>query len=268
MSNPYLSELIALCRTAGAAVMEIYRSQSLDVQRKADASPVTRADMASHRILLEGLQALADLPVLSEEAEVPPWEQRRQWCEYWLVDPLDGTREFIKGNGEFTINVALVRDGRPVLGVVYAPDKELWFWGGVGLGAFRQSGSDVAEAIHCAPPPKEVWRVLGSRSFQSPQLTEFLARLPAYELLSVGSSLKLCLVASGEADLYPRFGPISEWDTAAAQAVVEAAGGQVLNWHTLRPLTYNTKDSLLNPPFIVCAAMAEPWLLGRRPSPE
>lgn len=245
--------------------MEIYAGAELGVYHKSDQSPVTLADLQSHRIIQQGLARLGDLPLLSEEASIPPWEVRRTWQEYWLIDPLDGTREFIKRNGEFTINIALIRLGEPVLGIVYTPAQDNFYWGGVNIGAFRQQGyKGSAEQIHCAPAPsrEESWRVVGSRSYHSPELGIFLQSLERYELTPVGSSLKFCLVAEGKADLYPRFGPTCEWDTAAAQAVVEAAGAHVLNWESLKPLRYNQKDTLLNPNFIVCAEPAGPGAVG------
>lgn len=257
-----LSRGLALCRAAGRAALAIYRARELCVNTKADDSPVTLADKESHRILCEGLADLDSRPVISEEGDIPPWRVRQSWREYWLIDPLDGTKEFIKGNGEFTINIALIRDGEPVFGIVYVPVTDVFYFGGKGRGAFRQDGLDITRrSIRCAgvPTADDQWRVLGSRSHPSAQLAEFLVRLPRHQLKSVGSSLKLCLIAEGEADLYPRFGPTSEWDTAAGQAVLEAAGGQVLDWSTLSPLRYNTKESLLNPSFIACAGISSAW---------
>lgn len=257
----YIDQLLALCDLAGRAVLEVYHGDNTAIRLKDDQSPVTFADYRSHQILSDGLTALTTLPVLSEESVSPPWHHRRQWREYWLIDPLDGTREFIKRNGEFTINVALIRDGEPVLGVVYAPVTQMFYYGSRGGGAFRQAGLDGKPiAIQCESAPEQRrWKVLASRSHATPDLAHFVSRLPAYEIISVGSSLKLCMVADGTADLYPRFGPTSEWDTAAAQAVVEAAGGQVLEWETLGPLRYNQKESLLNPSFIVCASVSKTW---------
>jgi len=179
-----------------------------------------------------------------------------------LIDPLDGTKEFIKRNGEFTVNVALVRDGVAVAGVVYAPDLDTMYWGELGKGAFKQRGLEAAQSISVAqlPTTNRGWRVVGSRSHQSEAFLEFMTKLPEAEIVAMGSSLKLCLVAEGKADLYPRLGLTSEWDTAAAHAVVSAAGGLVLEADTLKPLQYNqSQDTLLNPFFIVCAEKSPFW---------
>lgn len=262
MSAYCLADLLPLCHQAGERILALYQSTDSVVRYKSDDSPVTLADYASNRILVEGISSVSPLPVLSEEGDLPPWPTRQQWREYWLIDPLDGTREFIKGTGDFTVNIALIRNGEPVFGIVYVPVTDLFYFGGKGAGAFRQRGlAATPEGIHCTdlPPPNGVWRVLGSRSHSSPKLAELLSALPSHRLTPVGSSLKFCLIAEGTADLYPRFGPTSEWDTAAAQAVLEAAGGQVLDWNTLSPLRYNTKDSLLNPPFIACTSICPIW---------
>lgn len=262
MISPDPNKLTKLVWLAGQAVLEVYHRGHFAVTSKTDLSPVAEADTYSHQVLAEGLREIAEVPMVSEESEALPWSLRREWHEYWLVDPLDGTREFIKGSGEFTINVALIRDGDPVFGIVYVPVTDEFFYGAPGVGAFYQQGvAGRPKPILCAdlPSGEGLWRVLGSRSYRSEQLTELLSRLPHYQLIPVGSSLKFCLIAAGEADLYPRFGPTSEWDTAAAQAVLEAAGGQVLDWHRLTPLRYNTKESLLNPPFIACSGVSPIW---------
>jgi 3'(2'), 5'-bisphosphate nucleotidase len=257
--SAYLADLLPLCHQAGAEILALYQHVKSGVRYKTDKSPITAADCASNRILVEGINRVSSLPVLSEEGDLPKWSIRQKWREYWLVDPLDGTREFIQGNGEYTVNVAVISDGKPVFGIVYAPVADMFYFGSNEAGAFRQQGLEGSpQPIHCAgvPPPEGLWRVLGSRSHSSPELAEFLAAFPGHRLTPVGSSLKFCLIAEGAADLYPRFGPTSEWDTAAAQAVLEAAGGQVLDWNTLLPLSYNTKDSLLNPPFVACTGIA------------
>lgn len=203
--------------------------------------------------------SLGGIPILSEEGELPPWSLRQRWGEYWLVDPLDGTQEFIKGSGDFTINIALIREGEPIFGVVYVPVTDVLFYGQKNVGAFRRQGRHgLQEQIHCShfPSVADGWRVVSSCSHASSRLFELLAALPNHQLTQVGSSLKFCLIAEGKADLYPRLGPTCEWDTAAAQAVLEAAGGQVLDWKTLQPLRYNTKESLLNPSFAACAGLS------------
>lgn len=254
--------LIDLVKQAGQAIMPIYR-RPVDVQTKADDSPLTEADLAAHHCLIDGLTRLyPDIPALSEESSDQVKTERLDWNCYWLIDPLDGTREFIKKNGEFTVNLALIEDGRAVFGVVYAPVLDICYWGQAGAGAFRQEGQSSPVAIQVAenPAPGGTWQVVGSRSHQSEDFQQFMQKLPGADIVSMGSSLKLCLVAEGKAHLYPRLGPTSEWDTAAAQAVVEAAGGQVLEYPGLTPLRYNTRpDTLLNPYFIVCAEPSEAW---------
>jgi len=258
-----VADVLELTYEAGQAILKVYLDDNIAVSSKPDLSPVTRADKLANELLMKGLERIGNAPVLSEEAEIPSWTKRREWREYWLIDPLDGTREFIKRNGEFTVNIAYISDGRPVLGVVYAPVTDLFYYGVVGEGAYRQKGlAGRPQPIQCSKPPphsRRPWRVLGSRSHSSPQFDAFLSRLPAYELTQIGSSLKLCLIAEGVADLYPRFGPTSEWDTAAGQAVVEAAGGLVLEWQSFTPLRYNTKESLLNPSFVVCSQISSTW---------
>ena len=254
--------LTALVKSAGQAILPIYE-KPIEVSHKDDKSPLTEADLAAHHCLVDGLKRLyPDIPALSEESSETVKEQRLQWQRYWLIDPLDGTKEFIKKNGEFTVNLALIEDGVPVLGIVHAPVTGATYWGRAGAGAFLQQGEDKPRPISVAANPAagEQWRVVGSRSHQSAEFSEFMQRLPQSDIVSMGSSLKLCLVAEGRAHLYPRLGPTSEWDTAAAQAVVEAAGGQVLEYPSLAPLRYNTRpDTLLNPWFIVCSQPHPDW---------
>jgi 3'(2'), 5'-bisphosphate nucleotidase len=233
---------------AGAAIMRIYGS-GFTVQHKEDDSPLTLADLESQRVIIEGLNAITPgIPILSEESAQAPWSERRSWSELWVVDPLDGTREFVKRNGEFTVNIALVREHEPVLGVVAAPAQGLLYWGAAGLGAFSQAQGEAQVPIQVSAPQNPL-RVVGSRSHASAETAGYLARLGPHEMKGIGSSLKFCLVAEGNADLYPRFGPTSEWDTAAGQAVLEAAGGHVTrpDGHRLR---YNCRDSLINGDFL------------------
>ncbi len=253
--------LLAGVEAAGEAVLTIYR-RAFSVETKADDSPVTEADLCAHHALVELLgEVTPEVPVLSEESEAVPFATRRAWRRYWLVDPLDGTKEFIKGSGDFTLNLALVEDGVPVFGIVHAPTLGVSWFGQVGEGAWRrEGGGERAIGVRGLPDPgREPWRVMGSRSHGLSALAAFCARLPRHELVSRGSSLKLCLVAEGAADLYPRFGPTSEWDTAAAQAVVTAAGGEVLDARRLTPLRCNQQASLLNPPFIACGERDPRW---------
>jgi len=233
---------------AGAAIMQIY-DLGFAVQRKEDNSPLTQADLESQRIILEGLTEITPgIPILSEESAQAPWSERRTWRESWVVDPLDGTREFVKRNGEFTVNIALVQEHEPVLGLVAAPAQGLLYWGALGVGAFSHHRGAAEIPIQVSIPQIPL-RVVGSRSHLSPETATYLARLKPHVMTSIGSSLKFCLVAEGRVDLYPRFGPTSEWDTAAGQALLEAAGGHVtrLDGHRLR---YNCRESVINGDFL------------------
>ena len=255
-----LPELVTIARRAGDAILDVYAGD-IDVTMKDDFSPLTQADIASHQVIKAALARLAtsDIPLLSEESADIPFQTRRQWYEYWLVDPLDGTKEFINRNGEFTVNIALVRDGRPVLGVVHVPVRGQSYFGAVGSGAWRQDADQPPVAISTRRPPAALPVVVGSRSHANPQLEAALAPIGAHAMVNMGSSLKFCLVAEGAADLYPRLGLTSEWDTAAAQAVVEAAGGQVLQLNGA-PLSCNEKESYLNPWFLVVGDPNAGWL--------
>lgn len=246
-----LPQAVTLAREAGRAVMRVYSEVNPAVEYKRDHSPLTQADMASHHILIDGLKRLApDRPILSEESQEIPFEQRSSWHSYWLVDPLDGTREFLRRNGEFTINIALMEDNRPVLGVVFAPAIDKLY------SAYRSGGAwvvqgETATPIRTARPLGGRMRVVVSRSHASGEerLDGFPELVGACEYIAMGSSLKFCLVAEGAADVYPRTGPTMEWDTAAAQCVVEQAGGSVTDLAG-NPMQYN-KPILLNPGFVV-----------------
>lgn len=254
-----LGDLVAVARRAGDAILEIYEQDDLGVVTKDDDSPLTRADLAAHAVIRDALKALTpQTPLLSEESADIGYETRRTWSEYWLVDPLDGTKEFINRNGEFTVNIALIRDGRPIAGVVHVPVREQTYYGIVGEGAWRRDGHADPQAISTRRPPAETPVVVGSRSHANPKLEQALAPLGGHEMTSMGSSLKFCLVAEGSADLYPRLGPTSEWDTGAAQAVVEAAGGAVVGLEG-SPLPYNAKDEYLNPWFLVLGDPSHGW---------
>jgi len=255
--------VLELAHQAGSAIMDVYK-QDFDVYDKADKSPLTEADLASHKIIVAGLGALTpDIPILSEESASIPWETRQSWDTYWLVDPLDGTKEFIKRNGEFTVNIALIDKHEPVIGVVYAPVLELSYWAKRGEGTYKQEGVDEAIRLQTAsfPDSDGLWQVVGSRSHANPQIEAFLEQFGPSETVAMGSSLKFCVVAEGRAHLYPRLGPTSEWDTAAAQCVVEEAGGHVYHFEQQSPLRYNKKESLLNPYFLVSAQAQESWSL-------
>jgi 3'(2'), 5'-bisphosphate nucleotidase len=258
LQNGLTAAVAALARRAGDAILSVY-GQQFEVTNKSDQSPLTIADLRSHEIIVEGLQALVPrLPVLSEEASDIAFEQRRQWQRYWLVDPLDGTKEFVSRNGEFTVNIALIENHAPILGVVHVPVSGVTYIGAVGTGAFKQEHGEPA-AIKARVPAASPLRIVGSRSHRDSTLDQILPRLEPYELVACGSSLKFCLVAEGSADFYPRFGPTSEWDTAAAQAVVEAAGGAVVTTDG-KPLRYNTKRELLNPHFLVYGDRGRDWV--------
>ena len=257
-----LNGVIEIAISAGNAILEIYNGHADQVAatEKADNSPLTAADLASHHHIVNALAQISDLPILSEESASIPWPQRKTWQRYWLIDPLDGTKEFIKRNGEFTVNIALIDGNRAVLGVVVAPVLQRAWFAAEGVGAMRQDFGHAAVAIHVASRADKAgaWRVVGSRSHGSDSMADFMNYLGSVELVSMGSSLKLCLLAEGAADLYPRLAPTSEWDTAAAQCVLEQAGGQVVT-EQLQPLLYNSKENILNPNFIACAALDTAW---------
>tara|TARA_B110000879_G_C10983107_1_gene436204 strand:+ start:69 stop:881 length:813 start_codon:yes stop_codon:yes gene_type:complete len=248
---------------AGNAILSIYE-RDFEIVTKTDESPLTEADLAAHNVIIAGLEAISDLPILSEESADIPWATRQTWNSYWLVDPLDGTKEFIKKNGEFTVNIALISYGVPVFGVVYAPVLDTLYSGVVGKGATKTVKGKTTAMSPASRSTAEKYQVVGSRSHQSPEIQQFIAALDKEaELISMGSSLKLCLVAEGAAHYYPRLGPTSEWDTGAAHAVALAAGATVteLSLDTIAnsathpehqtPLRYNQSESLLNPFFLV-----------------
>ena len=250
---------------AGDAILEVYR-QDIEVITKADESPLTQADLASHRVITAALAELTpEIPVLSEESAEIDFAERSSWQEYWLIDPLDGTKEFINRNGEFTVNIALIRGNQPVMGVVYVPVTGITYSGVVGEGASRQEAGGEPVSIAIRKPCADPIVVVGSRSHANPALAGMLEALGPHELVSMGSSLKFCLLAEGKADFYPRLGPTSEWDTGAAHAVVLAAGGRIVKLDG-EPLEYNTKESLLNPEFLVIADASRDWLSPFKPT--
>lgn len=262
MTAAELQRLIApvreIARAAGEKIVAIY-NRGFSVEHKEDKSPLTEADMAAHDAIVAGLGALTPaLPVLSEESAALPFAERARWRRYWLVDPLDGTREFVKRNGEFTVNIALIEDHEPVLGVILVPVTGLCYYAARGGGAFRVAPGGRPAAIRVRPLDPSHVIVAGSRSHAGGSLAGFLENIGSHELISMGSSLKSCLVAEGRADVYPRLGPTSEWDTAAAHCIVEEAGGRVTDT-AMRPLRYNTKESLLNPDFFVSGDPAHDW---------
>ena len=252
-----LDQLNALARVAGEKILAIYDTH-FDVTHKADNSPLTDADLASHHTIVDALTQLTpDIPILSEESATIAFSERTNWHRYWLIDPLDGTKEFVKRNGEFTVNIALIEQHEPVLGIVYCPVKDILYTAGKGLGAFKQDAHGK-HAIHVSQTLNTPIRVVGSRSHGGDQLADIFGAIGPYELITLGSSLKICLVAEGMADIYPRLGPTSEWDTAAAHAIVLEAGG-ALTQTDQSALRYNTKDSLLNPYFLVYGDHHIPW---------
>jgi 3'(2'), 5'-bisphosphate nucleotidase len=254
-----LKQLVDISRRAGLTTLEWYDGD-MGITQKSDESPLTKADLASHQLIHDELtRSWPDIPVLSEESAEIPWETRRAWQQYWLVDPLDGTKEFINRNGEFTVNIALIQNHQPVMGIVHVPVTDTSYFGALDTGAWCQHGSANAAAIRVRRPAADPAVIVGSRSHANPELTSQLSKLGAHELISMGSSLKFCRVAEGLADFYPRVGPTSEWDTAAAQAVVEAAGGQVVKIDG-SPLAYNRKEIYLNPHFFVIGDPAKNWL--------
>lgn len=245
-----IEQLLPIARSAGDAIMAIYASGSTEVQHKEDASPVTKADLAAHRVLAAQLAPLLpDCPVVSEE-DAGSQAFRQQSGRFWLIDPLDGTKEFIARNGEFTVNIALIVDGQSVLGVVHAPVMDEMYWGGLGLGAFRchRCVANEKVAIKVSASEASSCRVVASKNHLNDATQSFIERLGAVSLIQAGSSLKFCRVAEGAADIYPRLAPTCEWDTAAAQAVLEGAGGVVLDLDG-KPLMYG-KPNVLNTSFI------------------
>jgi 3'(2'), 5'-bisphosphate nucleotidase len=252
------SRVVDVARAAGHRIMAVYGLDDHGTTLKADASPLTLADRASHDCIVQRLSHLApDIPILSEESDAIAYDVRRTWDRSWIVDPLDGTKEFIKRNGEFTVNIALIVEGRPVLGVVHAPALRTTYWAARGEGAHRSADGGAVEAIHVSDYRTGGLKVVASRSHAGELMPRFLAALGDPPCVSQGSSLKLCLVADGTANLYPRFGPTMEWDVAAAVSVVLEAGGSITDTEG-RELAFNKPD-LHNPQFVVCGDPPFPW---------
>jgi 3'(2'), 5'-bisphosphate nucleotidase len=243
LSENDFRKVIDIALRAGEAVCAIYNSgDDFSVERKGDDSPLTVADKRSHEVIFNGLTELfPDIPILSEEGKAIPFEVRKQWQTYWLVDPLDGTKEFLSRNGEFTINIALMEESEPVAGVVYAPAIDRLYYAGVTNGAFKRESDGQPVAIHVEHASEGSMVAAQSRSHASPEEVEFLKRLNVVDTIRVGSSLKFCMIAEGKAHIYPRFGPMMEWDTAAGHAVVAKAGGIVRSWKGSR-VEYNTES--------------------------
>ena len=253
---------------AGSEILDVYNSgQAIDVSKKQDDSPLTDADRRAHLLIVDRLSSLTpDIPLLSEESDAIDYELRKYWQRYWLVDPLDGTKEFINRNGEFTVNIALIENGQSVAGVVYVPVSGISYFGGIGIGAWKQDANQQdskAQSIVSRPMRESFGvRIVASRRHLGEQLNALVGKIENHfgkaTLLSMGSSLKMCLLAEGSADIYPRMAPTCEWDTAAAHGILSAAGGEIVDLQ-FRPLRYNSKPELLNPFFIALADRTYPW---------
>ena len=273
--EPYILKAIQASIEAGNAILDVYHSD-FEVEYKTDSSPLTLADKQSHEVIVNHLDEF-NIPILSEEGRDTPYEERKAWSRLWIVDPLDGTKEFVKHNGEFTVNIALVENGNPVLGVIFVPDKETLYFAANGLGAYKLEKNlprdlfdseittaekdgllaeiiDRAEQMPVIRSPLSLYTIVGSRSHQTPELQAYVEEkrreFGEVEFIAAGSSQKFCVVAEGRADIYPRLGPTMEWDTAAGQAIAENAGGTVVHHETQKPLSYN-KEDLYNPYFLV-----------------
>ncbi len=257
-----LEVITTIARSAGKEILEVYQEAAVEVEKKSDDSPITVADRRSHQLILHQLQAhFPDIPVISEEAPAIPYEQRQQWSFFWLVDPLDGTKEFINRNGEFTVNIALLHQAIPVAGVVYAPALQTMYWGAQGYGAWKQQGGQIVNLLRQTPEEHHDGLIaVGSRSHAKPEEEQVLQQLGITEIRRIGSALKFCLVAEKRADLYYRASPVWEWDTAAGHAILNAIGGMVLSRG--QPLRYNTPD-LKHTNGFVC--VWNPALLDRYP---
>ena len=247
-----VDDIIRISKDAGKKILSIYNSDDFDITIKDDNSPLTLADQASNEIICSNLKKnYKNIPILSEEEKMIEYSERKKWNTFWLIDPLDGTKEFIKKNGEFTVNIALIKNGIPILGIVHAPVLDITWYGSLDDGSFIIKKNNKKPIKVCNPKKGSSTKIVASRSHSNnPKLENFLTKINNYELVKMGSSIKICLVADGSAHFYPRFGPTMEWDTAAAHAVVKYAGGNILDLNTDNELTYN-KEKLLNPEFLV-----------------
>ncbi len=251
---------LAIARQAGTRIVEVYGADNCNVDYKDDKTPVTTADLAAHSIIVDKLQELSPLyPVLSEESDAISFEERHQWPAFWLVDPLDGTREFLRRNGEFTVNIALVVDNKPVIGVIVAPILDVAYFATQGSGAFKQVGTLPPQRIRVRSAPTQITVARSRNPKTGPCLQQFLDGIGKHDEIPMGSALKSCLVAEGAADIYARLGPTGEWDTAAAQCIVEEAGGHIRDINS-RDLTYNMRESLINPHFLVYGDDQVDWM--------
>lgn len=246
-----LDKVLEIADTASRKVMEIYQTD-FEVQTKDDNSPITAADIASHHVIVDGLKELTpDIPILSEESANAPWSERKGWTRFWLVDPIDGTKDFTNRTGEFTVNIALIENGEPVMGVVTAPALNEAYWGIKGQGAWKREADGSTRKLEVVNPPEAV-RAVASKNHMNEETRTFIEQLGDHELVQAGSSLKFCRIAEGQADIYPRLGPTCEWDTGAAHAVLVAAGGKVTQLDGT-PLAYG-KEDVLNPYFVASGA--------------
>ncbi len=253
-----VNDIREIARVAGDKILEIYETD-FSVETKKDNSPLTAADMAAHNTICEALAKLTpETPILSEESSHISFNERQSWNQYWLVDPLDGTREFVKRNGEFSVNIALIESHQSILGVIHIPVTDISYSAALNNGAYKHESNKEPIRIYAKKTDADSITIAGSRSHGNEKQRNFIAKLNNPEILAIGSSLKFCLVAEGLADIYPRFGPTSEWDSAAAQCIVEESGAIVvdMNFNTLE---YNTKESLLNPSFLVIADNDFSW---------
>ncbi len=256
----YLTDVIAIAKHAGHEILKVYqREGEVDFKLKPDDSPITEADLISHDIINSGLAQLTpDLPVLSEEGVDVPFNERKEWQQYWLVDPLDGTNEFINRTGQFTVNIALIDKHDSVLGVSYAPERDVCYFACRGQGAFREDSDGKLTKLNPKAIGNEPIRIVVSKMLGASKLHPFLSQFKPHKLIYFGGSLKLCLVAEGAADIYPRLGCNCEWDTAAGQCIVEEAGGMMVDL-MFNPLRYNTKESLYVPHFFVAGDSSYNW---------
>jgi len=255
-----LSDVVSIAGDAGLKILDLYDSSDLDVSSKQDNTPLTEADLVANQVIIDQLSRIAPMfPILTEESCGISYDERHEWDTYWLVDPLDGTREFLKHSGEFSVNIALIENGSPILGVVHAPVLEITYWACRGMGAWKQYTGQAPVSIKVRTAPETCVTVTRSSApLTRGPLQRFLNKLGEYNIVSMGSALKSCLVAEGRADLYAKLGPTCEWDTGAAQCIVEEAGGHVTDTD-MNDLRYNTKDSLLNPHFFVFGAGDRDW---------
>ncbi len=256
-----LDDVLNIAVAAGREILEVYQNP-FEVDRKEDGSLLTAADRRAHETILAGLTTRTpDIPVLSEESGREAFQARRHWNRFWLVDPLDGTREFVRGTGDFTVNIALIDNGSPILGIVHTPVKNISHYAASGVGAFRNDGASASAAIRTRTPIMGETTMLTSHSHASPETVRFRQNLESQagevDIVSMGSSLKICMVAEGSADIYPRLGPTSEWDTAAAHCILDVAGGSLIDPDGNR-LRYNKPD-ILNPWFLACGDPSVDW---------